>query len=63
MADNDEQENTGQLPSGHELSRDEARKKRAHFLALAEEQEKASRKPGDEDSDEPTVATMILPGD
>ncbi|MGB1139559.1 MAG: hypothetical protein ACPG1A_01600 [Halioglobus sp.] len=63
MADNDEQENAEQLTGGHELSREEARKKRAHFLALAEEQEKASRKPDDEDSDEPTVATMILPGD
>ena len=50
---------------GREISREEARRKRARFLALAEEQALAEReKRGDTgDNGEPTVATMILPGD
>lgn len=58
------QDNT--TPGGRELSREEARRKRDRFLALAREQALADRERlGDDGADdgEPTVATMILPGD
>jgi len=50
-------------PGGRVLSREEARSKRQRFLALAAEQEREERDSEEADWGEPTVATMILPGD
>ena len=58
MTDEDKPDRGGKV-----LGREEARRKRDKFLALAEEQARAERQKEDPDADEPTVATMILPGD
>lgn len=52
-----------EAPGCRELSPEQARRKRERFLALAREQALADAAKHDDDDSEPTVATMILPGD